>query len=198
MEYHLGFVLYVEAAHGLVALNEVFAQRQGDTAPDFLHSYKRTAATMALEDRYELRASAYAPSGGDLPAWPTAGPTVSLNDTRSLRYVLYLPAGQWRVEPIGDAGTDMELRIGDEVSGRARTGAPGIAGQVGIDLEVGRWNTLELNVLNARPDARLAALRVHPATSEARLPAMPLARLALFAGGWRCTDALGTPVIRDH
>ena len=63
MEYHLGFALYIEAAHGLSVLKEVFEARQGDTAPDFLHAYKRTVAGLALDDRYELRAAAHTPQG---------------------------------------------------------------------------------------------------------------------------------------
>jgi tetratricopeptide (TPR) repeat protein len=162
MEYFLGFALYAEAAHGLPVLKQVFAAREGDTAADFLNAYKRTIAGLALQDKFELNASAYVPAAGALPPWPTSGPTVPLQGLKSLRYVLYLPAGRWRLEPVGDPGLEVEVKRDDEVLGRARTGAPGVTGQVALDLPAGRWNTLELTFANPRPASRFSALRVHP------------------------------------
>ncbi len=166
MEYHLGFALYIEAAHGLPTLKAVFAGCQGHAAPDFVASYRRLATRAALEGQYEVRASCYAPAAGKLPAWPTSGPMVTLSDRPEWRYLLYLPEGRWRLEAVGDAGSDLLVKVNDEPAGTVRTGASAQAAGVPIEVEVGGWVRVDLQVQQAPADARLEVLHVHPAPRE--------------------------------
>lgn len=110
MQYYVGFVLYILAAHGEQGLREVMQACTGTTVADFVYSYKQTIAAWAKKGPVTVAVGCFSPTDTRLshppPPANLSPPSLTLEAGDSVAYVVYLTAGNWSVElGVQDAGS---------------------------------------------------------------------------------------------
>ncbi|MBM3501392.1 MAG: tetratricopeptide repeat protein, partial [Armatimonadetes bacterium] len=101
MQYYVGLVLYVLAAHGSDGLREVVKSCAGTTVADFVYAYRQTVGAWAKAGPLTLGAGGYNPAETRLTQPPApaalAPPWLALGPGDSVTYPVFLPGGTWRI-----------------------------------------------------------------------------------------------------
>lgn len=113
MQYYVGFVLHLLAAHGPEGLREVVTSCEGKTVADFIYTYKQRVAEWAAEGPLSIGAGAFDPTASKLSTPPPpaslAPKSLTLEPGDAVTYRVFLPTGTWRLRLESARGPLVEL-----------------------------------------------------------------------------------------
>ena len=99
MSYFVGFMLWIEAAHGSATLKEVLDKAPGNSPGDYVFAYKAAVKALADDKKLTIVGGSLCLKRSKLQATPAEGATrregVAPAGGEGAAYWVYLPAGRW-------------------------------------------------------------------------------------------------------
>jgi hypothetical protein len=103
MQYYVGFVLHVLAAHGTGGLRDVIGMCAGTTVADMVYAYRQACGAWAKAGPITVNAGGYNPAASKLTQPPPPADltpaAVLLAPGDSVTYPVFLPTATWRLAP---------------------------------------------------------------------------------------------------
>jgi hypothetical protein len=181
-EYFVGFLLYVEAAHGRPMLASLLREAHGRAASEVRDAYTDLVAAALDRTGVQLDAAVFVPDDSTIHSPPSrtlaATPGALFAVEEHATYRLYLPAGRWHIRLRQDGEQPASFAV--SLDGAQEQGAV-LGGEASPRDAVFRttepaWHMLRVKLVNAEEPARLldAVVSAAPGPGEDR-PEAPIA-----------------------
>ncbi len=160
-EYFVGFVLYVESAHGRPILADLLGHARGGSAAEFVKTYEERMAAHLDRTGLALDAAVFIPEDSTLhsPAYRTLAdaPGALFAPDEHATYRLYLPTGRWhvRLEQEGQRPASFAVSLDGEYEQGLVLGADADAQGVVFSTATPGWHALRIKLVNADEPVRL-------------------------------------------